>query len=366
MNSFGKKIVPALTEISEILGRNVVLYDMQGLQMDASEKIAADPRIVQFIHLSANTDCSLTTVDEAGGLAVLCVDSEFVGVLSVPDLSVTEADQLRIAKRLAELIFKDRFKDSANRQELIKEWIFSNHAGDDSTFETRMSVAGISLDGYNIVAVLRALTQELNSASMQEREQLRRALPHYTDRLENLVEYLIIEDKFIFLFHSKDDLTVQRNLQELKKLLECNYPVCMCGGIGQPCKNYTLLGHSYEQADKSCCISQKSRQTQIMRYDELSIDLLVEEIPPQIKADFVNKVFGGCKKNDVDEWKVLLRAFFVSNGSISKVSEELFIHKNTLQYKLNKIRKQTGYDPRNTCDALKLYLAILFSSNLRY
>lgn len=194
-------------------------------------------------------------------------------------------------------------------------------------------------------------------------ERMGNMLPTYLSRVENLVDTLILDEELICLFASGDELAVQRELRSLKNVLEASYPICLCGGIGKACQDYTQVHESYVEADKACTISQKSRQTQVVRYNELSIDLLVEEIPDQIKTDFVNKVFANCKKSELEEWRVLLRAFFVSNGSISKVAEELFIHKNTLQYKLNKIREQTGYDPRSTCDALKLYLAILFSEN---
>ena len=53
------------------------------------------------------------------------------------------------------------------------------------------------------------------------------------------------------------------------------------------------------------------------------------------------------------------RVFSKNNGSIQKCADELFIHKNTLQYRLNKIRDLTGFSPRNYNDFVVLKIAFL-------
>jgi len=55
----------------------------------------------------------------------------------------------------------------------------------------------------------------------------------------------------------------------------------------------------------------------------------------------------------------MLMVFSRNNGSINATSEELFVHKNTLQYRLKKVKEITGYDPRKLRDFTILYLAIL-------
>ena len=54
-----------------------------------------------------------------------------------------------------------------------------------------------------------------------------------------------------------------------------------------------------------------------------------------------------------------LKSYIENNGSISKVSEELFVHKNTLQYRLTKMKTLTGYDPRVLREAVPLVVAVL-------
>jgi carbohydrate diacid regulator len=61
---------------------------------------------------------------------------------------------------------------------------------------------------------------------------------------------------------------------------------------------------------------------------------------------------------EVLESEKLILGYIANNGSLNKTSEQLFIHKNTLQYRLNRIEQTTGLNPRNLEDLIKLYIAI--------
>ena len=54
----------------------------------------------------------------------------------------------------------------------------------------------------------------------------------------------------------------------------------------------------------------------------------------------------------------LLKVYFDCNFSLKKTCEQLFVHKNTVQYQLDKIYRNCGYNPRNFKDAVILYLAL--------
>ena len=52
----------------------------------------------------------------------------------------------------------------------------------------------------------------------------------------------------------------------------------------------------------------------------------------------------------------MLRIYFSCDMSLKKNCEETFLHKNTIQYRLNQIHKKSGYNPREFQDAVRLYL----------
>ena len=59
------------------------------------------------------------------------------------------------------------------------------------------------------------------------------------------------------------------------------------------------------------------------------------------------------------KYSQLLKAYFACNGSIQEMGNRLFLHKNTVQYKLNKLKKMTGLDPRRVEEAALFYLAVM-------
>jgi carbohydrate diacid regulator len=82
-----------------------------------------------------------------------------------------------------------------------------------------------------------------------------------------------------------------------------------------------------------------------------------------VKEEFVHRIFRGCSQTEITQWVELLRVFYDENGSLKLASAKLFIHKNTLQYKLNKLFETTGYDPRKMSDAALFTLAIQFEGS---
>ena len=106
------------------------------------------------------------------------------------------------------------------------------------------------------------------------------------------------------------------------------------------------------------CAAQKERQ--VLFYDDITYELFLDDISGAAKALFVQRVFGGIPEEEIGEYAGLVKTLYLMDGSISRAADAHFIHKNTLQYKLNKLTRITGRDPRSY-KCVPLYsLAILF------
>lgn len=101
-------------------------------------------------------------------------------------------------------------------------------------------------------------------------------------------------------------------------------------------------------------IDSRGNKEGVVYYDELDFELILGSVSGEVRGKFADKVL----KNLNDEDKALLRTYFESEMSLHKTSEQLFIHKNSLQYKLNRIAGLTGYNPRKFTDAVVLYSAV--------
>ena len=77
-------------------------------------------------------------------------------------------------------------------------------------------------------------------------------------------------------------------------------------------------------------------------------------MPEEAKARFLERAAAGLEEKD----RAILRAYFGAGMRLKQASEALYLHKNTLQYQLDRIHRETGYNPREFADAVILYLAL--------
>ncbi len=92
----------------------------------------------------------------------------------------------------------------------------------------------------------------------------------------------------------------------------------------------------------------------IVVFDDLDLEILMGCIPTDVRLQFLKKT---TQELD-DKEKTLLKVYFESNLSLKETCEKLYIHKNTVQYQLDKICKKSGYNPRIFQEAAVLYLGL--------
>ena len=135
--------------------------------------------------------------------------------------------------------------------------------------------------------------------------------------------------------------------------------------VGADSRDGSLLHQSYLRAHKALRACRASRGSTIRFYDDINLELFMDEIPQTSKAEFIRRIFRGFTPEEIDSWVHLLEVYFEADGSLSDAAAQLFIHKNTLQYKLRKLCEQTGYDPRSLSDSSLFYLAVQFYNENR-
>ena len=113
----------------------------------------------------------------------------------------------------------------------------------------------------------------------------------------------------------------------------------------------------YERAVRVYKLADRITAHKVFRQNDFEMEYLFLKDNQQEIKEFSEKVFAG-----LDEEEMLLAtldAFFENNMSVSKTAEKLFIHRNTLTFRLNRIQQITGLAPTVFRDAMKLYLALL-------
>ncbi|MCQ2520892.1 MAG: helix-turn-helix domain-containing protein [Lachnospiraceae bacterium] len=104
----------------------------------------------------------------------------------------------------------------------------------------------------------------------------------------------------------------------------------------------------------------------IASYSRLGIGRLIYELPQDLCALFLKEIFGENRLCNLDEEEQsLIERFFANNLNISETARDLFMHRNTLTFRLEKLQKHTGLDIRKFEDAMTLKLGMMVARFLQ-
>ncbi len=105
----------------------------------------------------------------------------------------------------------------------------------------------------------------------------------------------------------------------------------------------------------------------VIAYSELGIGRLIYQLPIPLCKMFIREIFGGKSPDDFDEETITtIGKFFENSLNVSETSRQLFIHRNTLVYRLDKLQKSTGLDLRVFEDAITFKIALMVVKYMKY
>ena len=139
-------------------------------------------------------------------------------------------------------------------------------------------------------------------------------------------------------------------LKGLEYLAE-KYREIMKIGIGTK-EKFSSLHRSCHAA--GLAIRSLSPGQNILYFEDLNLELLLAGVSARTAEMYLQKCLSRTDEADL----ALLDVYFASDMSLKDTAEKLFMHKNTLQYRLNRIKERSGYDPRSFRDAVVLYAAL--------
>ena len=179
--------------------------------------------------------------------------------------------------------------------------------------------------------------------------------------------FFSISGEEICMFVAEEDARdLQKLLRGMQRDCEGRLHLSLVCGIGDAAASADAYWRSYDEACKAADWLLFSRSGTIARYDELDYGIFITAVPPEDAERFERHVFDGLSDAEVDEFQTVFDAYTRHNGSIIHCADELFLHKNTLQNRLNKMARVTGYNPRELADYAVLSVAFLLRRHLRF
>ena len=185
----------------------------------------------------------------------------------------------------------------------------------------------------------------------------------FPDKLQDFV--LSINESDVVIIKQITPATTQEDLEKIARSLEDTlrnelFIKCVIG-IGTVAEHLRSLADSYKEAQTAIDVGKVfDTEKSIINYENLGIGRLIYQLPTTLCEIFLSEVF---KKNSIDsldqETLFTINKFFENNLNVSETSRKLFVHRNTLVYRLEKIKKLTGLDLRQFDHAIVFKVALM-------
>ena len=139
-------------------------------------------------------------------------------------------------------------------------------------------------------------------------------------------------------------------------------------GIGTAVIGVKDLARSFKEAQMALEVGKVfDTDKNIVSYDNLGIARLIYHLPTTLCETFLHEVFKRGSIDSLDhETLFTIQKFFENNLNVSETSRKLFVHRNTLVYRLDKLQKSTGLDIRVFEDAITFKIALMVVKYMKY
>ena len=153
-------------------------------------------------------------------------------------------------------------------------------------------------------------------------------------------------------------------LDILKKEVEAEFHIA----FGTIINDIKEVSRSYKEAKLALDVGKIFfSEKDIIAYNTLGIGRLIYQLPVPLCKMFIREIFEGKSPDDFDEETLTtINKFFENSLNVSETSRQLYIHRNTLVYRLDKIQKSTGLDLRVFEDAITFKIALMVVKYMKY
>ncbi|MCA9766615.1 MAG: helix-turn-helix domain-containing protein [Carnobacterium sp.] len=297
----------------------------------------------------------------------IIINDEIIGVVGITG----EIDKIRgygeLVKMTAEMIVEQSLLENELRiderikREVIAQLI-SKKNNYDTLFYKKIKIMQLNLNEFRVAVIIKSngdQLKQLNYLTSSIKEVIEENdlyATMFTGEIVILKKVNIINGKW------DEEQTLHTLRIWLTKLNKLEIDISI--SIGSFYEEHKSWWKSYEESKDALFIGEKLGINQkIFQYKELSLYILLSKMEPIIKETAVYNVYDKLKEKDSTlDLQKTLKSYIRNDGNIHNTSEELFIHRNTVKYRLEKIKKITGKNPYIYRDLFELSLSLIVSN----
>lgn len=357
-----------VAQLSQVMEPNINIMDMNGLIISST-----DPVRIGTIHGGA-----VKIIEENLDELIIQSDTEYEGARNGINLPIQfnneiigvigltgKIDEVRkygqIIKKMTEVLLLDTYAreqktiEQKAKERFLEDWVFGRYdINYPQEFRIRAETLGIDTKTFKRVMVFAV--RDLEDQAIND--QIQTDISHYVREIMRNIGgtyFFRTSTLFIGIMRQMNDDEIEAIAKLIQTSIEQHFGCKAYIGIDN--NEEKPIKASFRNANNALQVSLKSSKT-VNIYTTINLDFLINSMIAKNKLSFLQEFFHQEINEEVTEHIHLIRTFYECDGSIQEASEKLFIHKNTLQYRLNKITALTGYDPRKISFAYLFTLAI--------
>lgn len=352
-----------------IIGRNINVMDSRGVIIGSGDQARIDQiHEGAVIVLKQGSGFSISELEaknlngvKAGINLPITFDDCIAGVIGITGPPAEIASVGELVRMAAELSLKQAMLiNEIQWDERLKEEIVSQILHSEGKFEPifyeRTKRLGIDLNLPRAAMVL--LTPDR-----------KKAFTFLKNRLEKEDLFLLQHDRIAILKvipvaeRSQEMIFLKKMAENWMSGLNASLNLEVKIGIGEYHGGASGMAKSYEQAQNTLKTGMKLYPDRdLFHYKDYYLPVFLLNASDKGLAEAILPLYQELLKKDPNgELSETLKIYIETNGDMNTAAQRLFIHRNTLRYRLEKISEFTGKDPRKTSELLHLYLSYLIS-----
>ena len=355
----GRIFQNSVLQFKETTDRTIGVIDAEGTVIACSELTAIGKRWSKYVEPIVSADGTCVALEGKCFKALPSWGNTFdYAVFATGDdsMSRTVCSMAAVALNAA----KNYYEEKHDKGSFIKNIISDNILISD--IYMRAKELHVDAEVARGVFVVRPVDDRLDTVPVDVVQGL------FPDRQNDFV--LSVGEHDVALIHQMDENATAKDMEEvalrIEEALRADGESRVFVGIGTLALHLRDLAKSYKEAQIAIEVGKVfDTERYVINYENLGIGRLIYQLPTTLCEMFLQEVF---KKNPIDaldqETLFTIYKFFENNLNVSETARKLFVHRNTLVYRLEKIKKLTGLDLREFDDAITFKVALMVKKYL--
>lgn len=291
----------------------------------------------------------------------IAFENETIGVVGITGERVEVERNGIIIKKMTEILIREDFIKDINlkkheRSRYIINRIINYHGAKQLKTDSDIFYYDYSLSNFCIIGSF-----DTETTFDYSYDEVYRIIELHTVDNDKVISIIIDGKLYLYVQHD-NPAYVFPWLTNLAKQISAYGETPFYFGVGPIANSLLSANTAFEYAADALDWNIKQVQKPFLDFNELDIGLLLTSIDEK-RISIINKrVLSAIPQEEYSELRTILLIYGEFNKSVNQSAEKLYIHKNTFQYKLDKITEYTGYNPRVLNDYVCLYIAFLLNT----